>query len=81
MQEARHTDSLRTSALHEVVNYTLRPLFPGVRIPVSIGYEAVWAPQLIWTFWRGEKSLAPTATRTPDLSIIRNNNYVRILTR
>jgi hypothetical protein len=30
---------------------------PGIELPVPIPYEIVWAPELIWTAWRKEKSL------------------------
>jgi hypothetical protein len=36
--------------------------------PVPIQYEAGWAPEPVWTFWKREKPLDPTGTRTPDHS-------------
>jgi hypothetical protein len=37
----------------------------GKRGPVPIVWEAEWAPELVWTLWNREKSLASTGTRTP----------------
>ena len=36
----------------------------GALTPVSIGYEAWWSPELVWTMWRKEYSLASTGIRT-----------------
>jgi hypothetical protein len=49
-----------------VVNFTPRPLYPRERKPVPTKLEAVWAPDLVWTFYRREKYLATTGIRTPD---------------
>jgi hypothetical protein len=43
---------------------TTLPPSPGERAPVSIGQEAEWASELVWTLWRKVKSLAPTGTQT-----------------
>jgi hypothetical protein len=41
-----------------------RPLYPGERLPVPIGYEAGWAPESVWMTWRREKScIAGNRTR------------------
>jgi hypothetical protein len=43
-----------------VVNFTHWPLYPwGNDPPITIGYEAGWAPQPVCTFCRRDKSLAP----------------------
>ena len=49
-----------------VVNFTPRPLYPRERKPVPTKLDAVWAPDLVWTFCKREKSLATTGIRTPD---------------
>jgi hypothetical protein len=41
-------------------------LLPGKK-PVPIEYTAGWPPKTGFTFWRSEKSLAPTTIRTPDI--------------
>jgi hypothetical protein len=34
---------------------------------VPIGQEAGWAPEPVWTLWRGEKCLASAENRTPAI--------------
>ena len=34
--------------------------------PVPTEYEAGWATEPVWTFWKIEKPLDPTGTGTPD---------------
>jgi hypothetical protein len=49
-----------------LVSFTPLPLYsPGKEPPVSIGQEAGWAPQPVWTLWTKGKSLAPVANRSP----------------
>jgi hypothetical protein len=36
------------------------------RVPIVL--EAVWVPQLVWTLWSREKSLAPAGSQTPARS-------------
>ena len=53
----------------EVVNITPQPLYPftpGERTPVPTKQETGWDPELIWMFWRREKSLDPARIQTPD---------------
>jgi len=40
-----------------VVSLTYLPLLPGKKPPVLIGYEAEWAPESVWAWWRREKTL------------------------
>jgi hypothetical protein len=49
-----------------VVNIMPRPLYPREITPVPTEQKAERAPELVETFWRREKSLAPTEFRTPD---------------
>jgi hypothetical protein len=35
----------------------------GKQLLVPIGYEAGWAPEPVWTLWRGEKSVAPVGNQ------------------
>jgi hypothetical protein len=47
-----------TSALLEVTGQLHAPaaLPPGKEPPVTIGKEAGWAPEPVWTTWRRENS-------------------------
>jgi hypothetical protein len=56
-----------------VINATLLPSYPQEREPVPIAPEAQWAPGPIW---KGEKNLAFTEVRTPDLPIF---TYILLL--
>jgi hypothetical protein len=49
-----------------VANFTLQLLYLQERTPVPIEQEAGWATEVVWTFWRREKSLAHTGIWTPD---------------
>jgi hypothetical protein len=58
--------------------HTPTALPQGKEPPVSIGYEAVWAPELVWTLWKREKSCTagnqtraaqPVARRYTDCAI------------
>ena len=64
-------------AERRVVNITLRPLCPQERTPIPNELEAGWASELVWTFGRREKSVAPNGIRTPDRTI---RNLVTVLT-
>jgi len=39
---------------------------PGEKDPVPTEELSLWAPQLVWTFQRRDKSLTPAGNRTPD---------------
>jgi len=47
--------------------HTLAAL-PLGKNPVPIEWEARWVPELVWTFSRRGKSVAPGGFRTPDRS-------------
>jgi hypothetical protein len=49
-----------------VVCFTPLPLYPRQRSLVPIKQKAGWALEPVWTFWWREKSLFPTAIRTPN---------------
>jgi hypothetical protein len=44
---------------------------PGKGLPLPIGWEAGWAPVVVWTTWRGEKS-CPYRYSNSDPSAIQN---------
>ena len=50
--------------LRWVVNATLRPLYPRVRVPIPIVQEAELAPGPVWTSEEKRQSFAPTWVRT-----------------
>jgi hypothetical protein len=39
-----------------VVSFTPRPLYPREIVPDTFGYEAEWAPELVWKTWTKENS-------------------------
>jgi hypothetical protein len=43
---------------------------PAALLPGPIVQEAVWAPELIWTLWKKEESLALVRNRTPDSAVV-----------
>ena len=47
--------------IKSVVKCTPRENNPG-----PTGQEAGWASESVWTFWKGDKSPAPTAIQIPD---------------
>jgi hypothetical protein len=64
-------------AERRVVNITPRPLCPRQRTPIPTELEAGWAPELVWTFGRREKSVVVNGIRTPDRPV---HNPVTALT-
>jgi hypothetical protein len=52
-----------------VVNSAPWALYPHGKNPsVPIDQEAGWASELVWTFWRREKSLATAENQTLDVT-------------
>jgi hypothetical protein len=45
--------------------YAPAALPPVKEAPVSIEWEAGWAPESVWMLWSKEKYLAPVGNRTP----------------
>jgi len=43
-----------------------KTFYPRERTPVHIKQWAGWDPELVWTFWRSDKSLVPAGIQTPD---------------
>jgi hypothetical protein len=56
-----------TSALVGVEWSASRPgaLPPGKELPNTVGQEAGWVPDQVWTLWSKEKSLGPAGKQTP----------------
>jgi len=48
---------------------------PAPLPPVPTDWEAGWAPELVWTFWRRGNSPVVTGTRTPDRLAQRFSNF------
>jgi hypothetical protein len=48
-----------------VINFMPRPLHPRERTPGTHWMRG--PPQLVWTLWRKDRSLAPASNQTPDL--------------
>jgi len=57
------------------------PLYPlpSRDPPVHVEWEAVWASESVWVFWRKEKSLEPNGLRTPDHPVHRLVNILIML--
>jgi hypothetical protein len=53
-------------------------LYPGKLSPVTIGLEAGWAPDSVWTLWRREKSCrtGPSSRRYIDWAIAVHISYL-----
>jgi hypothetical protein len=48
--------------------HTPAALPPEKQHPLPTGQEAGWAPEPVWTLWKGEKLLVSVRNRTPDVS-------------
>jgi hypothetical protein len=53
---------------------------PAALPPKPIAYEAMWAPEPVWTLLRREKSLASERSRTPTVQPLarRFTDYIRL---
>jgi hypothetical protein len=49
--------------------HKLAALSLGKEQPIPIEQETGWAPQLIWAFWRRDKSLAAAAAARNEITI------------
>jgi len=61
-----------------VVNLTPWPLDSWERISVPTEQYAAWAPELVWTFWRREKSFVTAAIQALDCPL-HNQVFVLII--
>jgi hypothetical protein len=61
-----------------VVSFMTRPL-PGIQLPIPIGQEAGWAPDLVWTLKIIEKYIAPVGKRTPTVHLIHITGCMKII--
>jgi hypothetical protein len=48
---------------------------PGRELPIARWIEAGWAPDLVWTFWNGDKSLASSWNRTAAVRPVSHRCY------
>jgi hypothetical protein len=61
---------------HEIGQLHVPAVLPPEKEPlVSIGEEAGWIPEPVWTRWWREKFPAPAGTRTPDHPICSSALY------
>jgi len=51
------------------------PLSLGKEPPVSLAYEAVWAPDMVWTRWRREILPPPARKQTPVIQPLAYSLY------
>jgi hypothetical protein len=56
-------------------------LYPQGRHPLASEYEVEWAPKLIWTLQKRDKSLTPTEYQTtiPQLSGPQSSHYTNYI--
>jgi hypothetical protein len=65
-REWRYVSTILDLGIREVSGQLHAPaaLLPGKEPPVPIGKKNGWVPNLVWTLWSTEKSLAPAGNRT-----------------
>jgi hypothetical protein len=52
-----------------MVNFTPWPLYPRDITPLSIKHEAGQAAELVWTFWKRDKTSTPAGILTLNSEI------------
>jgi hypothetical protein len=50
-----------------MVNFTTWPLYPTEITPLGVKHAAGQEAELVWTFWKRDKTSTPAGIRTPDL--------------